>query len=262
MALSIMTSSATRWLVVAGFFALSYASFSVYRFTRAYSSASDERVQRFEETMAEADATASFNATAQRTPPSTPVAPFTLTDQNGQPFDTASLKGRVWVASFFFTSCPAICIRLNQAIASFLTAHPDLDVHFVSITCDPDNDTPEVLTRYAKHFQADPKRWTFLTGDLATIKRIGAEQFQVAVDKGTHSDRAFAVGRRGRIRGRYRLTEADQIERFEKLLATLVTEAAPEAAPSPDRAAAHSGAEPSPTPGPATPEPSGRGRDS
>lgn len=165
---------------------------------------------------------------AEHTTPSPKhVTPFTLIDQDGKPFDTASLAGRVWVGSFFFTACPSVCIRLNQTIAAMIAADPKSDVHFVSITCDPDNDTPEMLARYAMHFKADPLRWTFLTGDLEKIKRIGFEDFQVSVQKGEHSDRTFAVDRSGHIRGYYRITEPGQRERLVKLLAKLESEPAP-----------------------------------
>jgi protein SCO1/2 len=225
-----MNARITRWLFFAGCFTLAYASYSVYRFTREFDSASADRVQQFEDQMAEVAAQGVKRGGLLAAEPASqapaPVAPFTLTDQRGEPYDTATLRGRVWVASFFFTSCPAICIRLNQAIAGVIGADPASEVHFVSVTCDPENDTPEALTRYAKHFKADPARWTFLTGDLSTIKRIGIERFQVAVEKGTHSDRTFAIDRAGCIRGRFRLTEPDQLEKFEKLLKTLVAEPA------------------------------------
>jgi cytochrome oxidase Cu insertion factor (SCO1/SenC/PrrC family) len=159
--------------------------------------------------------------------PPKPIAAFTLTDQTGQPFDTAELRGKVWVASFFFVSCPSVCVRLNQALANLQLAEPRSDVRYVSITCDPENDTPQTLDRYARHFKADPRRWTFLTGDLAEIQKIGFDQFQVGVEKGTHSDRTFAVDRQGRIRGRYRVTEPEQLDKLQQLLAKLEAEPAP-----------------------------------
>ena len=73
------------------------------------------------------------------------IEDFTLTDQSGQPFGSAELKGKVWIASFFFASCPATCRQLNQALAGVQAATPD-DVILVSLTCDPDNDSPEVLS--------------------------------------------------------------------------------------------------------------------
>jgi protein SCO1/2 len=164
---------------------------------------------------------------APREPEAEVVAPlteFVLTDQAGEPFDSRSLDGKVWVGSFFFTNCPAVCWRLNQALAAWQETHPSSETRFVSITCDPANDTPEALAKYAAHFKADPTRWTFLTGDMNLIRSIGNEFFKVAVEPGTHSDRAFVVDRQGKVRGRFRLTEPDQLAMLEKLLEVVEAE--------------------------------------
>ncbi|MEX2111660.1 MAG: SCO family protein [Pirellulales bacterium] len=153
-----------------------------------------------------------------------PIEDFVLTDQEGQPFDSRTLQGKVWVGSFFFTNCPAICWRLNQALAALQETSPESETHFVSITCDPQNDTPAALAKYAAHFKADPQRWTFLTGDMDLIRSIGNDSFKVAVETNTHSDRAFVVDRNGKVRGRFRLTEPDQIEMLRKLLEVVEAE--------------------------------------
>jgi protein SCO1/2 len=188
------------------------------------------------------------------TPPatSTPLTDFTLVDQDGNAFDSRSLRGKVWVGSFFFTNCPSVCWKLNQALAAMQETNPGSQAHFISITCDPDDDTPAVLKKYAQHFKADPARWTFLTGDMKLIRRIGNEMFQVAVENETHSDRAFVVDRAGRVRARFRLTEPDQYEKLKQLLA--VVEAEPTPADEPPPAAA--GSDPPTTPN-APPEPHG-----
>jgi cytochrome oxidase Cu insertion factor (SCO1/SenC/PrrC family) len=98
--------------------------------------------------------------------------PFTLTDQQGKSFDSKSLAGKVWMGAIFFANCPGPCFRENQAIADILRKIDDPDFMVVSLTCDPDNDTPDVLRRYADRFEADPARWKFLTGDMAVIKRV------------------------------------------------------------------------------------------
>lgn len=157
-----------------------------------------------------------------------PLTDFVLTDSEGEKFDSAVLRGKVWVGSFFFTNCPAMCWRLNQALSGLQETDTASAARFVSITCDPDNDTPQALKAYAARFKADPARWTFLTGDLKLIRRIGNDFFQVAVDKGTHSDRAFVVDRKGQVRGRFRLTEPDQVEMLRKLLAVVEAEPADE----------------------------------
>ena len=70
-------------------------------------------------------------------PDGIPVPPFKLTDQEGKEFNSESLKGKVWVGSIFFASCPGPCYKLNQALANIQADHSLADVRFVSITCDP-----------------------------------------------------------------------------------------------------------------------------
>jgi len=155
--------------------------------------------------------------------PAITVKPFELTDTQGKPFNTASLQGKTWLASFFFTNCPAICWRLNKALADLQAEMPDSKVHFVSITCDPDNDTPEALAKYAAHFKADPARWTFLTGKLDDLKAVG-KQFWLSLDKAIHSDRVMVIDGAGKVRGNYRVTEPDDLTRLKKKLAEIEAE--------------------------------------
>ena len=84
-----------------------------------------------------------------------PAARFQLTDQQGKQFDSATLKGKVWMASVFFANCPGPCFRENQAIADILREIDDPNFIAVSLTCDPDNDTPAALAHYADRFEAD-----------------------------------------------------------------------------------------------------------
>ncbi len=166
------------------------------------------------------------------TPPAgPPLKEFVLTDENGQPFDSKSLNGNVWVASYFFTNCPGTCWKLNQTLAEIQRTHPDSQVRYVSLTCDPQNDTPEALKKYAEHFHADPARWTFLTGDFKLLQQIANDFFRVGLDRQTHSDRAFVVDRGGRVRGGFRLTEPHHVELLEKLIEQVEAEPADAAAP-------------------------------
>ena len=208
-----MTGSAAKyWLVLACVLGTIYGSFVMWRRNQSHASPI---------------APPKVSAPAIKSPP---LTDFELTDQDGKPFDSKSLRGKVWVGSFFFTNCPAICWRLNQTLAAIQETSPASDTRYISITCDPDDDTPPVLAKYAAHFKADPARWTFLTGDINLIRRIGNDFFQVSVENETHSDRAFVVDRAGQVRGRFRLTEPDQVEMLKKLLAVVEAEPAPSAA--------------------------------
>lgn len=131
---------------------------------------------------------------------------FTLTDRDGQPFRFESLKGKVWVASFFFTSCRTLCVRLNSEVAQITAKVADLPVEFVSISVDPENDTPARLAEYARQMGADPAQWKFVVASPADVEPL-AHEFVVsagaAIDADghaslTHSDRLILVDTDGR----------------------------------------------------------------
>lgn len=143
--------------------------------------------------------------------PDTPVVDFELVAAGGQPFSSEELKGKVWVASFFFANCPGFCLTLNQRVAQLAQEVADADVRFVSITVDPQHDTPEALAEYAKRFEADPARWLFLTGDQGTIERVAGESFRVSAAPATHTGRLMLVDREGRVRGAYSYSSAAEM---------------------------------------------------
>jgi cytochrome oxidase Cu insertion factor (SCO1/SenC/PrrC family) len=162
----------------------------------------------------------------ERMQPGAVAAPFTLTERSGKPFDSASLRGKVWLASVFFANCPGPCFRENQALADILRNIPDPDFMVVSVTCDPENDTPESLRRYADRFQADPDRWKFLTGDMETIKKIANGTFLLPAEVGVHSERGVVFDREGRLRGSYHLLQPDRVKLLEKLIRDVLAEPA------------------------------------
>ena len=153
-----------------------------------------------------------------------PAARFELTDQEGNQFDSANLKGKVWMGSVFFANCPGPCFRENQAIADILREIDDPNFVAVSLTCDPENDTPAALEHYADRFEADPQRWKFLTGDMDVIKRVGTKTFLLPVEIGVHSERGAVFDREGRLRGSYHLLQEDRVERLKKLIRDVLAE--------------------------------------
>ena len=153
--------------------------------------------------------------------------PFTLTDQTGKEFSSADLAGKVWLGSIFFANCPGPCFRENQAVAEIVKEIDDPDFVAVSLTCDPVNDTPDVLRRYADRFAADAARWKFLTGDMQTISDVGLKTFRLPVEVGAHSERGVVFDRQGRLRGSYHLLQADRVELLKKLIRDVLAEPAP-----------------------------------
>jgi cytochrome oxidase Cu insertion factor (SCO1/SenC/PrrC family) len=177
-----------------------------------------------------------------------PDAPFTLTDQTGRPFSSESLAGKVWLGAVFFANCPGPCFRENQAIAEILREIEDPDFMAVSLTCDPDNDTPEALQRYADRFTADQDRWKLLTGDMDVITRVGTGKFKLPVELGVHAEKGVVFDREGKLRGGYSLTDADRVELLKKLIREVLDDkpaaAGPGATPEEASAAAEQGTAP------------------
>ena len=155
------------------------------------------------------------------------IKEFTLTERTGKAFDSRDLAGRVWVASFFFATCPSYCVQQNQHIKHLHDEFATEGVTFVSITCDPKNDTPEKLREYARRFDADPERWLFLTGDLTYIRRIGAEKFGQPVHEQTHKNSLIVVDKWGASRGSFDWNDEAEMKELRQLLGALQAEDAP-----------------------------------
>lgn len=155
-----------------------------------------------------------------------PLTEFELTERSGKPFRSTDMRGKVWVASYFFTTCPGQCIRLNSNI-QILSKLPDLkDVTWVSITCDPDTDTVEALRAYADRWQADPERWLFCRADLEYIQRV-AKGMKVFLSLKGHQDYAIVIDKRGKIRGMFDGTSESQCKRIHTLLLECLDENPP-----------------------------------
>lgn len=153
-----------------------------------------------------------------------PISPFELTDQRGMKFNTSALQGKFWVASVFFASCPSVCRTQNNQVSKLQMRYGGRGVEFVSITCDPERDTPPALAKYAKLFAAEADKWHFLTGDFQKIRKIGNEVFHITVDREVHSDRLILVGQDGKVVGTYRSTQMDEfsdlIQKLDELLSS------------------------------------------
>ena len=112
-------------------------------------------------------------------------------------------------------------------MAEILREIDDPDFMSISLTCDPDNDTPDVLRRYADRFEADPDRWKFLTGDFAVIKKLANDSFLLPAEVGVHSERGVVFDRQGRLRGSYHLLQEDRVELHKKLIREVLAEEEP-----------------------------------
>jgi protein SCO1/2 len=154
----------------------------------------------------------------QKPLPSFGVVPdFTLTDQDGASFNSTALSQKVWVADFIFTNCPGPCPRMSSQMHEVQAAFESGDdIRFVSFTVDPERDTPPVLAAYARHFEADPHKWFFLTGAAPDLNRMSRGVFMLGDVDGSlqHSTRFALMDRESRIRGYYLTSEPDAITRL------------------------------------------------
>jgi len=111
------------------------------------------------------------------------LPPFEMLDQDGRKVDEHLFDGRVTILDFIFTHCPYACPLMMLSMQEAAKALQGTPVHFVSISVDPAHDTPERLREYAGDVQADLKRWSFLTGDAATVRRVVFDSLKFALEE-------------------------------------------------------------------------------
>src|SRR5947208_3138648 len=113
------------------------------------------------------------------------VADFALTNQNGRAVSLADFRGHVWVGDIIFTRCPGPCRKMTRQMKELQNALPrGSDAKLVTLTTDPEYDTPKVLKKYGEEFGADPNRWMFLTGTKSQIRNLGVNSLKLpAVEK-------------------------------------------------------------------------------
>lgn len=137
------------------------------------------------------------------------VPEFSLTTQAKLPFTADSLAGRITVVDFIFTECAGACPMMSTKMADLQRTFADESrIRFVSFSVDPATDTPPVLTEYGARYGADPRRWTFLTGDRKAIESLTKSGFHLGLDiEGEnailHSQKFVLVDQHAAIRGYY-----------------------------------------------------------
>ncbi len=145
------------------------------------------------------------------------VAPFQLEDSKGRSYSSAQLKDKVWIADFFFTSCPNVCLIKSHNMAKLSRTFAAVkNVELVSITIDPLDDSPQALERYAQQFPGEKDNWVFLTGGEEAIRDLAAKSFRLVNVAGpmVHGSYLVLVDRGFRIRGYYDGTKTSELDRL------------------------------------------------
>lgn len=157
------------------------------------------------------------------------VPDFQLTNRDGKTIGLSDLAGKPWIADFIFTRCPASCPIMTTRMARLNEDLDRVDFRLVSISVDPEHDTPAVLQRYAESFQA-PDRWLFVTGGRDAIHRLSKEGFKLGIDDNPppplpgeqptepilHSTRIVLVDGEGRIRGYYNAFSDEDLQKLKR----------------------------------------------
>jgi len=129
------------------------------------------------------------------------VPAFQLTDQFGHTVQPAGLRGKVVAIDFIYTRCPLpdVCPRLSATFATLQHRFRGRDVLLLSVTVDPDYDTPPILADYAKRWAADGAMWRFLTGDIAPLASALGEVYWADEGSIGHNSTTSIVDRQGRL---------------------------------------------------------------
>jgi protein SCO1 len=165
--------------------------------------------------------------------PENGVRDFALTDSRNETLSKNDLLGKPWIASFIFTRCAGPCPRVAAAFKELQKRYPEPNMNLVTFTVDPENDTPEVLTKFASFWEADLKRWFFLTGDKDTIYNMVHKDFLMPVAPSPdptpgweiiHTTNICLVDKTGRVVGKYNSLKEDEIALLRRDLDALLVD--------------------------------------
>ncbi|CAG4992026.1 hypothetical protein DYBT9275_00878 [Dyadobacter sp. CECT 9275] len=139
------------------------------------------------------------------------IPPFKFLNQNGDTVTEALVKDKIYIADFFFTTCPTICpVMKKQMLKVFKEFRDNPQVMIVSHSIDPDHDTPQVLRQYAKDLGAEGNQWQFLTGPKEKIYEIGQKSYMIVANEDKtaeggyiHSGAFILVDKDRHVRGTY-----------------------------------------------------------
>lgn len=160
------------------------------------------------------------------------IPEFSLLNQDSVETSSKKFKGKVWIADFFFTTCPTICPKMTAQMKrlSALTKDLEKEVQFFSFSINPKIDQPSVLQAYIKRNGITTPNWTFFTGKSeAEIHLLGDQHFLVNAreDLGSeggyaHSEAFVLVDKEGYIRGMYNGTDTKEVDQLQKDLRKLL----------------------------------------
>ncbi len=162
------------------------------------------------------------------------VKPFSFITQNGDSISNTDLEGKVYIASYFFTTCKGICPRLNDNVAKVYQQF-EQETNFASIshTCQPEIDSVPLLKRYADSIGAKSPKWYFVTGNKLDLYNTARESYHIddprnnvgsIEDQFLHSQFIALVDKGGNVRGIYDGLKNEDLDKLKKDIPELIKE--------------------------------------
>ncbi|MGB0368702.1 MAG: SCO family protein [Flavobacteriales bacterium] len=160
----------------------------------------------------------------QRTAKAHRIADFKLLDQMGDTVTNAHFKDKIYVADFFFTTCPSICPKMTASLSKLSEIYQnDTDIMFLSHSVTPIKDRVSVLAAYAEKYNVDYDRWKLVTGSKKHIYELARRSYFAVTTEGDggvddfiHTENFILVDKERKIRGFYDGTSAQEMERLQE----------------------------------------------
>ena len=171
--------------------------------------------------------------TVEMTGDTTPflIPDFKFVDQNNDTITQKTFEGKIYVANFFFASCPDVCPKMNRnlhVVYDKFKNHPD--VLFLSHTVHPEHDSVPVLAEYAKKMQADAHKWHFVTGRKKDIYELAENSYKAVAVQGDkpatfiHSEKLVLIDKEKHIRGIFDSQDFNEVKNLEDAIVILLKE--------------------------------------
>ena len=161
------------------------------------------------------------------------IGAFQLINQEGRTINESLFKGKIYVADFFFTTCPGICPVMSTNLSRVFQAYQgDENVLLISHSVTPETDSVSILKAYAQKYGVEnDAQWHFVTGEKKHIYDLARKHYFAAISEGDggindfiHSENFILVGPKGRIRGAYDGTSFDEVDQLIKDIKNLQQE--------------------------------------
>lgn len=160
----------------------------------------------------------------QRTAKAHRIADFKLVSQTGDTVTNADFEDHIYVADFFFTTCPSICPKMTANLDTLADYYKDdQDIMFLSHSVTPEKDSVPVLAEYGRKYSVDPAKWKLVTGDKKQIYELARRSYFAVTTEGDggendfiHTENFILVDKERKIRGFYDGTSPQDMERLKR----------------------------------------------